>query len=196
MRSARPSPRATGARVRLSPPSLASHMPHLCPPGDWSLVKSSLPQATTPRNRPLNRSQFGEISGHEWLVESPDKRSIPGAIREIYHVVAKRRLLNPFSTWQSTDVIIANLESVSKATHLDEFMQITATLVLFQYRYCARLIFGLVGPNMPIHWKSRPIVKGTSLYRSCLRWNPTWRSGCGPTSTSAPVKIAPRNSSS
>jgi hypothetical protein len=75
----------------------------------------------------------------------PRQKKYPQRNTRIYHVVAKKPLLNPFSTSQSTDVIIANLGSVSKATHLDVFMQNTATLVLFQYRYCARLIFGPCG---------------------------------------------------
>jgi len=76
---------------------------------------------------------------------NPQTKEVSPVQLEIPHVVAKRRLLNPFSTSQSTDVILSNLESVSKATHLDEFIQNTATLLLFQYRYSARLNFGPCG---------------------------------------------------
>jgi len=109
---------------------------------------------------------------HEWHVEDNHIKNVPTGVLQIFHPITKRRLLNPFSTSQSTDVILANLESVSKATHLDEFMQNTATLVLFQYRYCARLIFGPCGSEHADSLEVKAYRQGHEFLQELSRTEP------------------------
>jgi hypothetical protein len=78
----------------------------------------------------------------QWHVDGATPKTTPGDILEIYHPVQKKRILNPFTTNQTSGTAIEQCHNVKGAAHLEEFIQSTEDVVFFQFRYAIRIVLG------------------------------------------------------